>query len=95
MSVERERMCVSARSTFKKVEIVYYLSRNGHLEHPHYMELTHLAHQHLRLKGACTCYHVYYLIILFYIISSTYTVIFLFFHFSVSRCCGPPHCPKG
>ncbi|KAL8047185.1 hypothetical protein ABFX02_08G223100 [Erythranthe guttata] len=37
-------------AAFKKVEIVYYLSRNGHLEHPHYMEVTHLSHQQLRLK---------------------------------------------
>ncbi|XP_051140537.1 protein SOSEKI 2-like [Andrographis paniculata] len=37
-------------TAFKKVEVVYYLSRNGHLEHPHYLEVTHLAHQHLRLK---------------------------------------------
>ncbi|KAL7144012.1 hypothetical protein ABFS83_08G229900 [Erythranthe nasuta] len=40
----------AAAAAFKKVEIVYYLSRNGHLEHPHYMEVTHLSHQQLRLK---------------------------------------------
>uniref|UniRef100_A0A2N9HLG3 SOSEKI DIX-like domain-containing protein n=1 Tax=Fagus sylvatica TaxID=28930 RepID=A0A2N9HLG3_FAGSY len=34
----------------KKVQVVYYLSRNGHLEHPHYMEVTHLANQPLRLR---------------------------------------------
>ncbi|GER40255.1 hypothetical protein STAS_16910 [Striga asiatica] len=52
-SPERGKVCVKPRvmrPTFKKLQIVYYLSRNGHLEHPHYMELTHLAHQHLRLK---------------------------------------------
>ncbi|CAA0840753.1 Protein UPSTREAM OF FLC [Striga hermonthica] len=52
-SPERGKACVKPRvmrPTFKKLQIVYYLSRNGHLEHPHYMELTHLAHQHLRLK---------------------------------------------
>ncbi|XP_047966283.1 protein SOSEKI 2-like [Salvia hispanica] len=46
-------MCIEARMmrpSFKKVQIVYYLSRNGHLEHPHYMEVTHLFHQQLRLK---------------------------------------------
>ncbi|KAK4417166.1 protein UPSTREAM OF FLC [Sesamum alatum] len=47
-------VCVQTRimrqPTFKKVEVVYYLSRNGHLQHPHYMEVTHLAHQQLRLK---------------------------------------------
>ncbi|KAI3462049.1 hypothetical protein Pfo_018712 [Paulownia fortunei] len=53
MSPDRAKMCVQARvirPTFKKVQVVYYLSRNGHLEHPHYMEVTHLAHQQLRLK---------------------------------------------
>ncbi|KAL7104421.1 hypothetical protein ACP275_08G243600 [Erythranthe tilingii] len=39
-----------ATAAFKKVEIVYYLDRNGHLEHPHYVEVTHLSHQQLRLK---------------------------------------------
>ncbi|KAJ4715682.1 protein UPSTREAM OF FLC [Melia azedarach] len=34
----------------RKVQVVYYLTRNGHLEHPHYMEVTHLANQPLRLK---------------------------------------------
>lgn len=38
------------KNAFKKVQVVYYLSRNGQLEHPHYMEVTHLANQHLRLK---------------------------------------------
>ncbi|CAA3002089.1 protein UPSTREAM OF FLC-like [Olea europaea var. sylvestris] len=53
LSPERGKMCVHPRMIrpkFKKVQVVYYLSRNGHLEHPHYMEVTHLAHQHLRLK---------------------------------------------
>ncbi|KAL0285488.1 UNVERIFIED_CONTAM: protein UPSTREAM OF FLC [Sesamum calycinum] len=49
MSPDRAKMCMM-RPTFKKVQVVYYLSRNGHLEHPHYMEVTHLAHQQLRLK---------------------------------------------
>ncbi|XP_042475280.1 protein SOSEKI 2 [Macadamia integrifolia] len=35
---------------FKKVQILYYLSRNGQLEHPHFMEVSHLANQQLRLK---------------------------------------------
>lgn len=38
------------RPTFKRVQVVYYLSRNGQLEHPHFMEVTHLANQNLRLK---------------------------------------------
>ncbi|XP_057971111.1 protein SOSEKI 2 [Malania oleifera] len=35
---------------FRKVQVVYYLTRNGQLEHPHYMEVSHLASQQLRLK---------------------------------------------
>lgn len=35
----------------KKLQVVYYLSRNGHLEHPHYMEVTHSSDQPLRLRG--------------------------------------------
>ncbi|XP_020104161.1 protein UPSTREAM OF FLC-like [Ananas comosus] len=34
----------------KKVQIVYYLSRNGQLEHPHFMEISHPHSQQLRLK---------------------------------------------
>ncbi|XP_057807077.1 protein SOSEKI 2 [Salvia miltiorrhiza] len=53
MSPERAKMCGPTRvikPTFKKVQVVYYLSTNGHLHHPHYIEVSHLAHQHLRLK---------------------------------------------
>ncbi|CAI9780938.1 unnamed protein product [Fraxinus pennsylvanica] len=53
MSPERAKVCMQQRvikPTFKNVQVVYYLSRNGHLEHPHYMEVTHLVHQQLRLK---------------------------------------------
>lgn len=53
MSPERGKMCVQTRvmkPTFKKVQVVYYLSRNGHLQHPHYVEVSHLNHQQLRLK---------------------------------------------
>ncbi|XP_019183661.1 PREDICTED: protein UPSTREAM OF FLC [Ipomoea nil] len=46
----KNRVFCSSRPTFKKVQVVYYLSRNGLLEHPHYMEVTHLAHRHLLLK---------------------------------------------
>ncbi|MCD7459196.1 hypothetical protein HAX54_040273 [Datura stramonium] len=49
-SSRRTSSSVVMRASFKKVQVVYYLSRNGQLEHPHYMEVTHLAHQHLRLK---------------------------------------------
>ncbi|OIV98424.1 hypothetical protein TanjilG_16751 [Lupinus angustifolius] len=34
----------------KKVQVVYYLSRNGLLEHPHYVEIKLLANEPLRLK---------------------------------------------
>lgn len=54
MSPERAKVCMQQRGikpTFKKVQVVYYLSRDGHLEHPHYMEVSHLVHQQLRLKG--------------------------------------------
>ncbi|KAM3200470.1 hypothetical protein BC332_30411 [Capsicum chinense] len=49
-SQSSRRSAVVRAASFKKVQVVYYLSRNGQLEHPHYMEVTHLAHQHLRLK---------------------------------------------
>ncbi|GMI68661.1 SOSEKI2 [Hibiscus trionum] len=34
----------------RKVQVVYYLTRNGQLEHPHYMEVTHLLNQPLCLR---------------------------------------------
>ncbi|XP_054804485.1 protein SOSEKI 2-like [Prosopis cineraria] len=34
----------------KKVQVVYYLSRSGLLEHPHYLEITLSANEPLRLK---------------------------------------------
>ncbi|ERM94214.1 protein UPSTREAM OF FLC [Amborella trichopoda] len=34
----------------RRVQILYYLSRNGQLEHPHFMEVGHPATQQLRLK---------------------------------------------
>ncbi|CDP01423.1 unnamed protein product [Coffea canephora] len=53
MSPERVKICTQSRlirPAFKKVQVVYYLTRNGQLEHPHYLEVTHLANQQLRLK---------------------------------------------
>ncbi|PWA96967.1 hypothetical protein CTI12_AA033490 [Artemisia annua] len=38
------------KPTFRKVQVVYYIFKNGQLEHPHIVEVTHLAHHHLRLK---------------------------------------------
>ncbi|XP_062009664.1 protein SOSEKI 2 [Rosa rugosa] len=57
-SPDRAKVCMQQlqprvavnKPTIKKVQIVYYLSRNGHLEHPHYMEITHLPNQPLRLR---------------------------------------------
>ncbi|URE49789.1 WD domain, G-beta repeat [Musa troglodytarum] len=34
----------------RKVQIIYYLSRNGQLEHPHFVELPYLPNQQLRLR---------------------------------------------
>ncbi|PKU71961.1 hypothetical protein MA16_Dca007325 [Dendrobium catenatum] len=40
----------SLAAAMRKVQVVYYLSRNGQLEHPHFMEISHFPHQLLRLK---------------------------------------------
>ncbi|XVE83176.1 hypothetical protein DITRI_Ditri16bG0066800 [Diplodiscus trichospermus] len=44
------RMQPKVVKSIRKVEVVYYLTRNGLLEHPHYMEVTHLVNQPLRLR---------------------------------------------
>ncbi|XP_061344043.1 protein SOSEKI 2 [Gastrolobium bilobum] len=51
-SPDRAKICRSKQKVkpARKVQVVYYLSRNGLLEHPHYMEVTLLANQPLRLK---------------------------------------------
>ncbi|KAK9134326.1 hypothetical protein Syun_013656 [Stephania yunnanensis] len=50
-SPDRARVYVQPKlKPFTKVQVIYYLCRNGHLEHPHFMEVTHLASQYLRLK---------------------------------------------
>ncbi|XP_010261234.1 PREDICTED: protein UPSTREAM OF FLC-like [Nelumbo nucifera] len=50
-SPDRARVYVQPKTkTFKKVQVLYYLCRNGQLEHPHFMEVPHLANQQLRLK---------------------------------------------
>ncbi|KAL8167423.1 hypothetical protein V2J09_008922 [Rumex salicifolius] len=38
------------RDAMMKVQVVYYLTHNGQLEHPHFMEVYHLTSQPLRLK---------------------------------------------
>ncbi|KAL4352264.1 hypothetical protein GQ457_06G043480 [Hibiscus cannabinus] len=50
----RAKVCMQqpkAVKPIRKVQVVYYLTRNGQLEHPHYMEVTHLLNQPLRLRG--------------------------------------------
>lgn len=51
-SPDRAKICKLQKKVkpSKKVQIVYYLSRNGLLEHPHYVEITLLANEPLRLK---------------------------------------------
>ncbi|KAI3665005.1 hypothetical protein L6452_43621 [Arctium lappa] len=41
---------IMVKPTFRKVQVVYYVSKNGQLEHPHIVEVTHLVHHQLRLK---------------------------------------------
>lgn len=54
-SPDRAKICLQMQETkvkaMKKVQVVYYLSRNGQLEHPHYMEVSHLPNHRLRLRG--------------------------------------------
>lgn len=38
----------------RKVEVVYYLSRNGHLEHPHFLEISLPLGQGLHLRDVIT-----------------------------------------
>ncbi|RWR93021.1 protein UPSTREAM OF FLC-like protein [Cinnamomum micranthum f. kanehirae] len=51
-SPDRVRRCMQPKpmKALRKVQVLYYLSRNGQLEHPHFMEVSHLANQQLRLK---------------------------------------------
>ncbi|XWS41537.1 hypothetical protein CRYUN_Cryun17cG0090200 [Craigia yunnanensis] len=51
-SPDRAKVCMHQKvvKTIRKVKVVYYLTRNGQLEHPHYMEVTHLVNQPLRLR---------------------------------------------
>ncbi|XP_068642637.1 protein SOSEKI 2 [Aristolochia californica] len=50
-SPDRARVCMQPKMRmFRKVQVVYYLCRNGQVEHPHFMEVSHLANQQLRLK---------------------------------------------
>ncbi|XWS29506.1 hypothetical protein CRYUN_Cryun24cG0034700 [Craigia yunnanensis] len=51
-SPDRAKVCMQPKvvKPIRKVQVVYYLTRNGQLEHPHYMEVTHLVNQPLRLR---------------------------------------------
>ncbi|KAL4332525.1 hypothetical protein GQ457_07G005610 [Hibiscus cannabinus] len=50
-SPDRAKACVQQQpKAIRKVQVVYYLTRNGQLEHPHYMEVTLLVNQPLRLR---------------------------------------------
>ncbi|KAK1301689.1 hypothetical protein QJS10_CPB12g01228 [Acorus calamus] len=50
-SPERVKLYMQPKiKPFRKVKIVYYLCRNGQLEHPHFIEVSHLPNQQLRLK---------------------------------------------
>ncbi|MCL7022571.1 hypothetical protein MKW94_006175 [Papaver nudicaule] len=49
MSIPNTNVVMS--KPFRKVQVLYYICRsNGQLEHPHFIEVTHLSTQHLRLK---------------------------------------------
>jgi len=51
-SPERTKVWTEPKpKTPRKVSVVYYLSRNGHLEHPHFMEVPLSSPHGLYLKG--------------------------------------------
>lgn len=45
------------REQEQKVAVVYYLSRNGELDHPHFIEVPLSSPQGLYLKGNVQCFH--------------------------------------
>ncbi|OMO56012.1 hypothetical protein CCACVL1_26810, partial [Corchorus capsularis] len=51
-SPDRAKVCMQPKvvKPIRKIQVVYYLTRNGQLEHPHYMEVTHVVNQPLRLR---------------------------------------------
>lgn len=51
-SPDRTKMTILPKSKSDlKVAVVYYLTRNGHFEHPHFMEVPLSSPQGLQLKG--------------------------------------------
>ncbi|ESQ40960.1 hypothetical protein EUTSA_v10013690mg [Eutrema salsugineum] len=47
---EDEEKAKTKRPIFRRVQVVYYLTRNGHLEHPHFIEVISPVNQPLRLR---------------------------------------------
>ncbi|ONK64148.1 uncharacterized protein A4U43_C07F22600 [Asparagus officinalis] len=52
-SPERERPGPAPKQVSRKIPVVYYLCRNRHLEHPHFIEVTVSSHEGLYLRGRC------------------------------------------
>lgn len=48
---EEEQEAKTKRPIFRRLQVVYYLTRNGHLEHPHFIEVISPVNQPLRLRG--------------------------------------------
>lgn len=48
---DEEEEAKTKRPIFRRVQVVYYLTRNGHLEHPHFIEVIVPVNQPLRLRG--------------------------------------------
>lgn len=47
---DEEEEAKTKRPIFRRVQVVYYLTRNGHLEHPHFIEVIVPVNQPLRLR---------------------------------------------
>ncbi|XP_010453039.1 PREDICTED: protein UPSTREAM OF FLC-like [Camelina sativa] len=47
---ELEEEVKTKKPIFRRVQVVYYLTRNGHLEHPHFIEVISPVNQPLRLR---------------------------------------------
>lgn len=46
-------------SEVRRLHIVYFLSRNGHNEHPHLIRVHHLSRNGVRLRGSCVYVYSY------------------------------------
>ncbi|CAA7027160.1 unnamed protein product [Microthlaspi erraticum] len=47
---DEEEEAKTKRPIFRRLQVVYYLTRNGHLEHPHFIEVISPVNQPLRLR---------------------------------------------